>query len=713
MSTTSQEVVARIASLVSDIVVDAWPRGEKSIFQSHLSAEYTNVINVRFGADAGAVAISKADKGLVSLTVSSAKDILASLIPRIPELTSQAVVLHIAVDEDLSDALSLRTSLPFVLYSSTVQQAHDHALLASRLAGLQSKAVLHIFHSNQITDILSEVDPEKVRSFPTSEPRTPSALNSTNGLNGHTNGVNGHTNGYTNAHGNVSPISSKSGLVEEDSPLLEAYESAALDTLALVRRAILPLTYTGPVHPSTVIVRLGQAAISRQDVGVIQVSLLSPFPVSKFQGRVPTSVSRILVLEQIRDWPAKYTPLFLDVATTVRQRSQRTVIQSGTLGPYAPDARPSSIDIQKLLQKPAAEHVHLGPAFSSKSMVEPPIEIPAHESSSYIKVLNTVFGERLTIENAPDHIPVYGDVAVRPEFALGRIQADFDKREELVRAVRDALRPDQPVRPSEELGTLLSKWLLAKDDTATSRSLAEQIVPRLVDSDLHRLRELGKHFTASSRWIVGSDTWSQDLGASGLHHLIASGSNVNLLLLDTIPYTLRDSSPQARLKKDAGLYAMNHGDVYVASVAIYSSYGQLLQALVEADKFTGPSVVLAYLPYEFPSETEVGALQVLKETKLAVDAGYWPLYRWDPSKEREGKEPFSLDSEAIKADLEEFLDRQNHLSQLVRSTPNVASDLVGGLGESLKEVCCNLDVRTNHVQYSFEGTQEKGSAGLR
>ena len=104
---------------------------------------------------------------------------------------------------------------------------------------------------------------------------------------------------------------------------------------------------------------------------------------------------------------------------------------------------------------------------------------------------------------------------------------------------------------------------------------------------------------------------------------------------------------------------MHHGDVFVASIAVYSSYTQVLQALVEADRFPGPSVVLAYLPYQ---DENAPALEVLKETKLAVDTGYWPLYRWDPSKELKNEEPFSLDSDAIKSELREFLDRRNHLS---------------------------------------------------
>ena len=185
-----------------------------------------------------------------------------------------------------------------------------------------------------------------------------------------------------------------------------------------------------------------------------------------------------------------------------------------------------------------------------------------------------------------------------------------------------------------------------------------------------------------SQWIIGSDTWSYDIGSSGIHHLIASGLNVNILILDTTPYFARNTVDPHRRKKAIGLYAMNHGDVYVAGVALYLSYSLVLQVLIKADKFNGPIVVLAYLPY-FTEDTSV--LEVLKETKLDVYAGYWPLYRWNPVKEREGHDPFTLDSDSVKNDLKQFLDRQNHLYQLTTSKPQLASELVSSLGETIKE----------------------------
>ncbi|KAF8507638.1 hypothetical protein BU17DRAFT_78073 [Hysterangium stoloniferum] len=645
MTTTSQHAVARVTSLASDLILDALPRApNKSVFQHGFHRTF-GILSIRHGVDIGSAILSKSDAELIS-------DILSSFIPHLAEISSRPVVLHVAVDDDLSSVLSLQSTLPFVLYSASAQQAHDHALLASRLARLERKAVLHIFHTSKFPEDVSEVDATKVGPFLSAErrqSRTTSILTGTNA----------------------------------DSPLFDAFESASLDTLSLVRRALPPLTYSGPSRPSTLICTLSQTSIDDNQlshldaVGALQISLLSPLPSSTIRGRIPSSVSRIFVLEQIRQWPTKYTPLFLDIVTAMQVRSPRPTVQAGTIGPH--------FELQRIVNTGVSEPIHIGPGFPTPGPQTTHVEVPSHEST-YTKILADLFGERLRVENAPNQLPHYGDVATRPEFALGRAHVQVEGREELVHAVKDVLRPDASLSLPQDLTVLLGKWLIAKDDGTQSRVLADQIIPLLESIPaLSHILSLRTHFSFPSRWIIGSDAWSYDLGASGFHHHLSSNLNVNLLLLDTIPYTRRDSFPEARLKKDAGLYAMNRGNVYVASVAVYSSYGQVLQALVEADKYPGPSVVLAYLPYELPDNVDAGALQVLKETKLAVDAGYWPLYRWDPAKERDGKDPFSLDSEAIKADLQQFLDRQNHLSQLVRSSPSFASELVGGLGETLKE----------------------------
>ncbi|EJD48010.1 sulphite reductase hemo protein, beta subunit [Auricularia subglabra TFB-10046 SS5] len=317
--------------------------------------------------------------------------------------------------------------------------------------------------------------------------------------------------------------------------------------------------------------------------------------------------------------------------------------------------------------------------------VEPP-QVPRHELS-YTKLLSEVFGDHLNICNAPEEVLTHGKYATTPEFALGRVRAQLQGRDELVHAVTTLLGSATKLGLSSDVRQALSAWLLARDDPAQSEPLGAALVEQLEALDVRHpafdvVLSQRQHLRAVSRWIIGSDAWSRDVGFSGLHHAIASGLNANILVLDTIPYSARETADPETRKKDVGLYAMNYGNVYVASVAIYSSFMQTLQALTEADKFPGPSVVVAHLPYASDASP---TLDVLKETKLAVDSGYWPLYRWDPTKENLGQDPFSLDSEAVKASLQEFLDRQNHLSLLTRTKPEFATELVSNLGDKLKE----------------------------
>jgi sulfite reductase (NADPH) hemoprotein beta-component len=232
----------------------------------------------------------------------------------------------------------------------------------------------------------------------------------------------------------------------------------------------------------------------------------------------------------------------------------------------------------------------------------------------------------------------------------------------------------------------LSKWALNADDTDKANDLASEVIARLGTDGSPAATQLlssKKLFYKESPWLIGSDAWAYDLGNSGVHHVLASGENVNMLIVDSTPYSERAAADAARRKKDIGLYAMNYGNAYVASVAVYSSYTQVLEAMIEADKFNGPSVVLAYLPYEKENDTP---LTVLQETKKAVDLGYWPLYRWDPRAEEKGEENFKLDSERIKKELEEFLSRDNYMSQVMKRHPEFSSNISGSYGTEVRQL---------------------------
>lgn len=672
--------VARIAYLASDVLVDSRPTPPSTTpFAKEFSAiskasnHRPTILPVPLGADPGSTLLQSHATGLTSYTAASNPEVLTRLIPHLAELSSLPVVLHLTVKDDLSNVLLLRAAIPFFLVSSTAQQAHDNALLASRLARTESKAVVHAFYEVMGEDPVDEIAEYKIRPFLLGKKHT------AHSHNGHTNsnGVNGH----------ISPVLPTNAAHQE---LYELYESADLSTLALVRRSIRPLIQHGSSDPHTVIFILGHVSSLSFDldgISSVAVSLLQPLIPSHILKYIPESTKRIIILEQVQRWSMKWTPLYLDVVGALQQRpsDDRPIIHSGYL---YPSNSITPVDVLKLIERASTAsqsiRLTLGDVSHSSghSIIEAPVpHVPKHESS-YTKILTHLFSDRLDISNSPSLVTSYGVHATIPEFALGRIRGQFDQRADLVTSVQELLA--EPTL-DKELHSLLSQWLLAKDDPVKSRTLGSQITTKLTSAShpsVPHILSLRSHLPSLSRWIIGSDAWSYDLGSSGLHHAIASKLNINILILDTLPYSLRHSADPNRRKQDVGLYAMNHGDVYVASVAVYSSYSQVLQSLVEADRFQGPSVVLAYLPY---TTDESPALDVLKETKLAVDAGYWPLYRWDPSKERVGKETFVLDSDAIKNDLQQFLDRQNHLSQLVRSKPHLATELVGSLGQNLKE----------------------------
>ncbi|KAK7061135.1 Sulfite reductase [NADPH] subunit beta [Paramarasmius palmivorus] len=634
------DTVARIAFIASDTLVHSLPPNSSTAafsFTSGSTKRSPFVVPVPSGGDPVASILRRSANGsLISYLASLNSQSISRLVLACSDLSSIPLVLQVAVAHDLSDALLLRAVAPYFIVSTNPQQAHDNALLASRLARTEKRAVVHVFYGEQKSEGISELDEDGILELLFEE-------NKLNGANGH---ANGHANGDLHKSQDDADLQA----------IFQAYERAFLHTLSFTRR---------PVRPYT----------TRSSSAEIHTIL----------HEVPATTSRVIVLEQAAHWSMKWTPLYLEVVSALQQReaAERPIVHSGVLGDLS---GVSTVEIQKLLQQASnspSSSLYLGTPFSTIPSNHSEPHVPKHELS-YTKILSHLFRDRLEVSNSPTNISSQGDIATTPEFALGRVRGQLEKREELIAAIRELL---QLPGLDASLHSLLSKWVLAKDHPVKSGTLGQQVLQYLESSPVKsvvadKILSLRAHFPSTSRWIIGSDAWSYDLGASGLHHAIASGLNVNILLIDTTPYTSRNSGDQNRRKHDVGLYAMNHGDVYVASVAVYSSYAQVLQALLEADAYTGPSVVLAYLPY---STEDVSALDILKETKLAVDAGYWPLYRWDPSKERDGKEPFSLDSDAIKNDLQQFLDRYNHLSQLVRSKPEMASELVSSLGETVKE----------------------------
>lgn len=633
MRPTNPSTMASIALAVSDVVLDAQPT----------PAVADHVVPVPAASDIAAHITHHAKSdGLVSVLIAPDAATVAQLaagLARVPNETG--AVVHVALTAG-ADVTPLVDTVPYVLYSTTSLQAHDHALLASRLAWSAQTTVVHVYVPGEEI----EVNAEQARAMVRAERRTGSPIDEND--------------------------------VEAG---FKKYNTAAAETLASVRRVQLPLAVSGS-EAHTVVVTTGSAPTlsttrgDRAHIGLVEVSLIRPSHPAKLAAAIPGSATRVIVLDRPGARSTKWSPLYLDVAEALQTRDEPPTLLSGILGELDDGAAHAFFDSLDSFEDGST-------VGSIPTPAEPaPPHVPKHEAS-YTKILSTVFGDRFVIANDPHLVSTKGPAATRPEFALGTVQAQLDTRARLVAAVQSLLSAGSKAGLSSELHAALAEWSLKRDDPNASAKSGSALLDLLRGENIQHpaadeILSLADHLALPSRWIIGSDAWSYDLGASGLHHAIASGLNINLLLLDTVPYSQRAAADPSRRKKDVGLYAMSHGDVYVASVAVYSSYSQVIQALVEADAYPGPSIILAYLPYETENAP---ALSVLQETKRAVDAGYWPLYRWNPSN---STEPFSLDSAAIKAELQVFLDQQNHLSLLARTTPDLAKELVGSLGDDLK-----------------------------
>ncbi|KAG9056579.1 hypothetical protein FS842_010264 [Serendipita sp. 407] len=681
MSSPTLSAVAKISFLSSDVVLDVAGAKVHSAFSPLLSTFHAyrspKLISVLNGADLG-LRISKLDKGipLITVVLHAERDTLNRLIPALSSLAGTPLVINVAVNGDLSDVLPLRASVDFLIHSATAQLAHDNALLAARLARTERVVVLHVFQTDG-RGSFKDIDELKVKPF-LAAPKSQA-----------TNGT------HANGHGGLETLDSfTDSTVQEDARILQ-YNEAALATLALVQRPILPFHYQETGSVKSTLITLGPTIPPDAIPGstaLLELSLVQPLPTQRLLSSIPSSVDHLIVLEQIHKWPAKWTPLYLDILSLIQTISgeRRPQLSGGILGKLPTSSQEILAGVNHLIEDissaPSRTDLVLGtlPTPSSEKAAQVP-HIPKHESA-YTKVLDHVFGDRLEVINSPSLVATKGEVATRPEYALGRVEAHIAERSALQSAVESLLGASREIELSQSLHTLLAKWLEVRSDGARGGKIGQEIIKEIEAQTIDHpsaqtILSLRHQFNATSQWIIGSDAWSYDLGSSGLHHAIASGLNVNLLILDNTPYTTRNAADPEKRKKDVGLYAMNYGNSYVSSVAIYSSYGQVLRTLMEADKFDGPSIVLAYLPYTSEDDS---ALNILKETKLAVDSGYWPLYRWNPSKST-AAESFSLDSEAIKADLQEFLDRQNHISQLVTSEPKLAAELVTSLGSKLAE----------------------------
>lgn len=646
---------------------------------------------------------------------------------------------------DYSAITSIRNSGFTFLQSESIQEAQDIALTAHALAIKSGKGVIHFFDAGSSEDddevkvedvatVEQILDLDGVRAFQTSKIGGSSIYVDDGKLatvtETPTTSLNASTADISSAPAPAQPaevskassVSTKSRTSSVDSRPSEASVATTVDAVAravssediykfvtaiwaqlkeATGREYTPFQYIGPSDAETAVFIFGSdvslfgRAIDEAkgdeiyaDAGIVTARLYRPWLGAKLVETLPKSVKRLAVLEQIRRKTTKWGPLFLDILTTLKgaEGSSVETIVAHQLGRITEETVSQALKgvFQNLTSDSPIQNLEVGSTEETGVKTdEEMLEQPKVEGA-YTKILNQVFGEKLHVANAlgSNNTGINDTIAANPEFGFGSLLARKEHRQRFATEVSQASQSKEFA--SESPKQLLSKWALNANDDKAANEVAPEVVSSLETDASALAKKLLSNkslFRKESSWLVGSDAWAYDLGNSGVHHVIASGENVNMLIIDSTPYSERAAADAARRKKDIGLYAMNFGNAYVASVAVYSSYTQVLQAMIDADKFNGPSVVLAYLPYHKEDDSPLTALQ---ETKKAVDLGYWPLYRWDPTAEERGEPNFSLDSERIKNELKEFLARDNQLTQLMKRRPEYAANLAEDYGSEVR-----------------------------
>ncbi|MGN1226594.1 MAG: thiamine pyrophosphate-dependent enzyme, partial [Candidatus Cryptobacteroides sp.] len=278
------------------------------------------------------------------------------------------------------------------------------------------------------------------------------------------------------------------------------------------------------------------------------------------------------------------------------------------------------------------------------------------------------------------------------EFGLGMRLGSERKRNTVAELMQKGL---QCSCCSDEMKALFQSWLDNRSDYKTTREVADKLVPLMEACGCDTCKELlalKQFIPARSQWIIGGDGASYDIGYGGLDHVLASGENVNILVLDTEVYSntggqSSKATPAGAIakfaasgkkirKKDLGMMAMSYGYVYVAQVAMGASPVQYLNAIKEAEAYDGPSLIIAYAPcINHGLKAGMGLSQ--REEKLAVECGYWQLYRYNPALEEQGKKAFSLDSkEPDWSKFQDFLKGEVRFSSLTKLYPEKAGELL-------------------------------------
>ncbi len=344
--------------------------------------------------------------------------------------------------------------------------------------------------------------------------------------------------------------------------------------------------------------------------------------------------------------------------------------------------------------------------------------------TAYVKLVTQLYGDRMMIANATGCSSIWGASSPataystlpcgrgpswsnslfedNAEFGYGMALASRQAREKIAYLMQEGLNSNL----DDDCKSLFKQWIEHIDDGEKSKEISQKLLTVIKehkhenDPIVKQILGLKDHLVKKSVWIVGGDGWAYDIGYGGVDHVLASGEDVNLLVMDTEVYSntggqSSKATPTAAVakfaasgkkirKKDLGLMATTYGYVYVAQVALGANMNHLVKAIKEAEAYKGPSLIICYAPC-ISHGIKSGMGTSVRQEKKAVEAGYWHLYRYNPELKKQGKNPFSLDSKEPTADFKEFINSEIRYSQLMNTFPDLAEDLFNAAEENSKE----------------------------
>lgn len=396
----------------------------------------------------------------------------------------------------------------------------------------------------------------------------------------------------------------------------------------------------------------------------------------------------------------------------------------------------SEIDVQAANWEYASEHIK-----SKQENIEPnnfkntQFQTPYLEFSGacagcgetpYVKLVTQLFGDRMSIANATGCSSIWGGSAPsmpyctdecgngpswanslfedNAEYGYGMAVSQTQTRNRIKNLMEEFVE----LNVDAEANEAFNAWIEGMDDYKTSKAASANVLKVLdkkfgndkVDEIIEDLKGLEKFLIKKSQWIIGGDGWAYDIGYGGVDHVLASGEDINILVLDTEVYSntggqASKSTPTAAIaqfaaagkltkKKDLGLMATTYGYVYVAQIALGADKNQAYKAIKEAEAYNGPSLIIAYAPC-INHGIRVGMGFSIEEEKKAVETGYWHLYRFNPELKEEGKNPFILDSKEPTKPFRDFLDGEVRYTSLKKLFPERAEKLYEVAEENAKE----------------------------